>query len=398
MEASCLTVLRYLHTSKNQQCPMPRPPTLPDITEEADKVTLFTLGDWGPTGNNPGCPYSDKGCASPCRFSMFANIDRIPDSCSTLFDRNNGAQQTVADQMAKAAQDTPPTAVINVGDNFYFGGLSTPLNFAAGVSADITMDYMLNTSFRGVYLENSNDPDGKLKVPFLGMLGNHDYGGAGCLADWQVQLEFSKIEKNWVMPYQYYKQRIQADGYFIDIFVNEINEDDCCGTDDHGICHQKLCAAPDYPTGTKADEQECMARAHTVFDRNKEWLEEELKQSKADGARWQIVAGHFSDGHALDEVKQMMISAGAHLYVGGHTHKQAWIPKGSSGSQGMDSILTGAGGGIEFEGQNDYYGFGAIDVSKDKLGIRMIGETGEVRSHGEVTHPSLVEVLVDSLV
>jgi len=393
---TCLTGLRYMHTSKTQVCPMPQPPALHDIEVPDDSFTLFALGDWGPTGNNHGCPWQAQGCPEQCRMTMFDNVARIADSCTKLFDTNNNAQQNVADQMALLAQKTPPAAVINVGDNFYFGGLSTPWNRASGVSTDITMDYTLNASFTEVYLKNKNDKAGKLRVPWLGMLGNHDYGGAGCFADWQVQLEFTEMDPtgSWTMPWQYYQQRIRAKGYTVDIFVNEINHDDCCTTDEHGVCHQKLCGSSDYPTGHKADPAICMDRFGATRDRNLEWLEQALNRSKAAGVEWQIVAGHFSDGQNLLQVKELMQKYGAHLYVGGHTHKQTLLRASDPGAQGVPSVVTGAGGGIEFEGENDYYGFVAIDVSKDKLTVKMLSDKGETRDSQEFPRKKAVETVV----
>jgi len=394
-KATCLTALRYAHTSLKQACPMPLPPALKDLQTPKPSFSLFTLGDWGPTGNRPHCPYASKGCPDTCRMSMFANLDRIPDSCTTLFETNNDAQQHVADQMAKYAQTEEPVAVLNVGDNFYYGGISTPANFAAGVSTDITMDYAFNTTFRDVYLNNKNDPAGKLRVPFLGVFGNHDYGGAGCLSDWHVQTEFMKLDPTglWVIPYQYYQQRVQAEGYFVDLFFNEINKDDCCAKDSHGICPQMLCQAPDYPTGIRADAGACEDRMSAVADRNLEWLEEALKKSKADGARWQIVVGHFSDGSQLGLVKEKMKLTGAQLYVGGHTHKQGYTAGDAPGSHGIPAIITGAGGGIEFELGSDYYGFGIVEVSKDLLTVKMISDTGKVKSTSHIA-PDATTVLL----
>merc|ERR1719424_2799722 len=54
----------------------------------------------------------------------------------------------------------------------------------------------------------------KLSAPWLSVMGNHDYGGAGCLADWQGQIEYTEKDpdKVWTMPFQYYQQRVAADG------------------------------------------------------------------------------------------------------------------------------------------------------------------------------------------
>jgi len=106
------------------------------------------------------------------------------------------------------------------------------------------------------------------------------------------------------------------------------------------------------------------------------------------------VAGHFSDGQNLLQVKELMQKYGAHLYVGGHTHKQTLLRASDPGAQGVPSVVTGAGGGIEFEGENDYYGFVAIDVSKDKLTVKMLSDKGETRDSQEFPRKKAVETVV----
>merc|ERR1712176_61341 len=70
-------------------------------------------------------------------------------------------QGDVALAMAQVAEDVRPEFIVSTGDNFYLGGL-------AGVD-----DQQFETSFSSIYNHTS------LQVPWLSVLGNHDYGDSG---------------------------------------------------------------------------------------------------------------------------------------------------------------------------------------------------------------------------
>ena len=207
--------------------------------------------------------------------------------------------------------------MVNVGDNVYFGGFSTPATFndwhtnrrgkfpdlqpnrstwlaRQGPVSDPTLDEVLNGSFRRVYLTNPHDPTGALgRAPFLSSLGNHDYGGSGCLADWQTQIEMSRLERQWVLPYQYFRQRLHARDFFVDVFMSEVNFDSA--SDDNGICAQKMCFTCNPPPGKRAclkkcqttcnrglrgAREACFVRMQRTLAANLQWLRRELRTSK----------------------------------------------------------------------------------------------------------------------
>jgi len=387
---TCLTALRYIHTNMatSRRCPMPLPPSLPDLKAH-DALSIFTIGDWGPTPPSRGCPCRGVFPGDVCRLSMFGHVFRERDACQEgKREDHDEAQQKVADQMAILAQRESPVAVINVGDNFYLGGLSTPANVALGLERGVTPDFTYNVSFRDVYLRNRNDPAAKLHVPWLGMLGNHDYGGSGCLADWQSQIEFTKKDptKSWTMPFQYYQQRIRAGSFFVDIFVNEANHGDIDIKDDRGICHQLRCAG-----GVTGDIRACEKRMHTLWDANWAWLQEAMARSKAEGARWTILAGHFPSGYDVDKIvkKANELAPGSSVYVCGHAHVQNTRLRGV-----VPVMVTGAGGGYMKEGSGDYYGFGTLKITRDTLSITQIDDNGRVRSSHDISHPEAEERIV----
>lgn len=395
-KATCLTAMRYLHTTTQTMegqptCPMPLPPLQKDIIATSGSFNLMTVGDWGPTKEGVNCKCAATGT---CSASMWTYTQpACPGSQQDpTWVRWEGAHQNVANAMAAYAQANPPSAVINVGDNFYFGGLAPPGTPADGYTAS-DADFTFEESWRKVYLLNEKDTGKKMGVPWLSVLGNHDYGGAGCLADWQAQVDFTEQDPAdaWRMPYQYFQQRVQADGYFVDIFLNEVNWDDAGRQDSHGICHQQFCGH------TRGDEANCKTRFDRTKDANLAWLDKALGQSAAEGARWQIVVGHFSHESNADLVQKMMMKHNSSLYVGGHTHGQIYqsvnkIPDYKGGFvEGPPVLVTGAGGGIGLDGSGPFFGFGNVKVSPDELVVDLLDDTGALRESNKIRHPSLLE-------
>jgi len=383
LNTTCLQAMRFVHTSSNGDCPMPLPPPMPDLTSPFSSVNLLTLGDWGPTkAGPPQFCRCDQG--QGCSDSMFQYLgSTCPKPGSPSWEWNENAQQRIADMLARKANDLSPpaVAVINVGDNFYYGGIPTPGNIADEFGS-MSPDFAFNHTWADVYLRNKNDPNGRLRVPWLSIMGNHDYGGAGCLADWQAQLDYTALDPFgvWKMPFQYYKQRVYADGFYFDIFMNEVNVDDCCLTTDHGICHQLLCH------GGKGDEGRCKARMRANKDANMAWLDDALNQSIIEGSRWQLVVGHYMEMSNVEDVTRLMVKHGAQLYIGGHKHVQEFLETGCPACNGIPQVVTGAGGGIGTQGPAGY-GFFNLEVSRDAISVQLISD--HTKQSWEIQHPML---------
>lgn len=385
---TCLTALRLLYT-EDKTCPMPLPPPTEKIQAPGDEFNVFSLGDWGPTP--PGQFLNHAACSCPsvpggeCRDSMFYWWETsAPSLCSAeRWQENNNAQQLVADAMAKLANDAKPVAVVNLGDNFYIGGIPTPHNIEVGDGFGVDKAYAFGTTWKDVYLKNSNGNG--LNVPWLSVLGNHDYGGAGCQADWQLQIDFTKEDESWRMPWQYFKQRIQAKSYAVDIFMLEVNVADFLGGDEHAICTQNYCNAP----AIWGDVELCKSRMRAKQDHMIKWLETELAKSVEDKVHWRILAGHFAiDPENVDVLTALGEKYGAALYIAGHTHANMFKEKGAPSAPHLPVLITGAGGGYRQEGDGDYYGFGKLAFSKDKIAISILDAHGEEKSTHEVSHPS----------
>merc|ERR1712087_994241 len=71
---------------------------------------FFAIGDWG--GGAPGVPVHD-----PKPRALVKGID-------------DQAQALVADAMNSRAAVSKPSFVLNVGDNFYWGGVNVPCGLA----------------------------------------------------------------------------------------------------------------------------------------------------------------------------------------------------------------------------------------------------------------------------
>eukprot|EP00438_Fugacium_kawagutii_P010847 Skav222091 [mRNA] locus=scaffold2165:217269:221533:- [translate_table: standard] len=147
---------------------------------------IYAIGDWGALlGTNPGQMVQYRGGHSPgphtmARWRGACDTDTMmgcfagqacPDSCHYSPEIDYRAQVKVADALKKRAQETKPDFFINVGDNFYWGGVNTdcgtPMNKIHPVTA-----HQFNEIFERVYFGPGVDG-----IPWLSVLGNHDYGG-----------------------------------------------------------------------------------------------------------------------------------------------------------------------------------------------------------------------------
>merc|ERR1711934_1271814 len=74
---------------------------------------------------------------------------------------------------------------------------------------------------------------------------------------------------------------------------------------------------------------------------------------------------------------------GAAFYVGGHTHKMM-VPfnhgDGDVKPWEIPVFCSGAGGGYEKGGDGDFYGFGNLAVTKDKIVISILDTEGTERT------------------
>ncbi|QDZ20943.1 metallophosphoesterase [Chloropicon primus] len=256
--------------------------------DSGDEVTFLVVGDWGRDG-----------------------LD---------------GQRAVARGMASLADELRPDFVISTGDNFYIGGLASP------------SDSQFETSFVDVY--NA----GSLQVPWLTVLGNHDYGDSGgcgtadlnddaCLPASKRssrsplhQLEPSLRERDWRWfcdRYYTYAPSKDVELFFLDTnpFIKE---------------YYNYSWAHDIPGGLSAQNAEGQ----------KKFLERALESSEA---AYKIVVGHhpfFSNGYRggetdlQDALGPLLERNNVSMYLNGHDHDMQHVVGKSATTQ---FFTSGAG-------------------------------------------------------
>lgn len=344
------------------------------------QVHFLALGDWGASivqstslckfevatmgwSSNPNCGTMHFRCArEPNSFKCDVN--------GKTFDRESYAQNNVAKWMQHQSADLMPTAVLNVGDSFYWSGVQS------------TYDPRWHLVFESMYRGKG------MNVPWLGILGNHDYGGdccdrclfgggishsikSGCS---QAQIDYDdekdwqwpqKRSSRWVMPSRYYSKQFDFGDLSIDVFMLDTVAADITKQCGHNGCH-----CP------KA--RECGDFLRNLWREQKEWFTKALAASKAD---WKFVVGHHPpEFPGVMDIIHLMNQHHAQIYFTGHVHQLR-----HDIVNGIDVVVTGAGGGFQWAGGNTGntkwgggfdYGFNTISVGKSLTEIKYISDEG----------------------
>jgi hypothetical protein len=333
------------------------PHRLPDKTINAKEASFMALGDWG-------------SLTCPGRESMHYKTIREPGSDDWKVDHD--AQLTVAATMRKVAAKSKPFLVLNVGDNFYWGGIPHKIRGGRGVH-----DQMWNLGFEMVY-----DTD-ELTVPWIGVVGNHDYGGDGCFSDIRAQFDYTLKDMlnydRWKMPSPYFTHKVNLDGFSIEYFMVDTNFEDSANGRHGGICAQFLCpnfieaGMPDK----MVDEKVCQQWFRKLYNEQEAWLPKVMAASTAD---WKILGLHHKPmGFIERQVMPHAVQYGAQLVIAGHTHETSvfneWPEHGKNkrpllvvGQGGGSQGIPGCGKG-EFCGTNTDYSFANLKVNKDFMTV-----------------------------
>eukprot|EP00929_Paragymnodinium_shiwhaense_P034941 TRINITY_DN1895_c0_g1_i1.p1 TRINITY_DN1895_c0_g1~~TRINITY_DN1895_c0_g1_i1.p1 ORF type:complete len:630 (+),score=116.77 TRINITY_DN1895_c0_g1_i1:132-2021(+) len=380
----------------------------PQMCFEGDREEhILLIGDWG--GAEPGAP---------------ANNLLLRDGKKFWFRRefkwgiDDKAQFLVALQLSKfaaqlEADGNGPRYVLNVGDNFYWGGC---LDQCATRSVDNAVEsyYKAATEAAGPrchqqfysIFESMYFGPGINGVPWLSVLGNHDYGGHQYFSAWDLQIAYTWAPSGrWVLPAQYWHQQVSypskdftIDYYFIDTNIMDTAEPsldqnhNLCGDKYNNFAGVRSCA----PIGPK-NTTDCLRWFRELWTEQVAWLDRLLKQSSAE---WQIIVTHIpleKCSHypqAVDDVRRLAEKYGIDLVIAGHRHRQelhpsgfgSWCPKGGAG---VPYVVTGGGGGILSEYFPDEhssdYGFMDMLVSKHTIRITSYNHNGFVLGHMTLT-------------
>lgn len=260
-------------------------------------------------------------------------------------------QKEVADAMAAYAKKSsvPLSFVLVLGDNFYEDGVTS------------TNDPQWQTKFEKMYDQNA------LPVPFLAVLGNHDWRGD--LPD--VEIDYAKVhpESRWKMDGHWYKRHFQidatadADFFFLDSGLWD-------ATDAH--------VAGD-------------ARSKKLGEEQMDWLTAELQKSKA---TWKFVAAHqtiYSNGHhgrdrdtiALRErLVPLFKKYNVDAYFSGHDHDLQRIVVPDVPTLFLVSGAAGHLRGKEYNDWKPFYestaGFLSVQVSSTEMRGQFINSAGKI--------------------
>jgi hypothetical protein len=300
------------------------------------------------------------------------------------------------------AGDPGPRFIVNVGDNFYPGGIDLHCG------NDVQGEGNNAKQFDQVY-ENFYPPDKLNNAEWWGVLGNHDYGGVCVIKGWDKQIEYTwkNPSQRWIMPAQFWKRRVHFQGFKADFFFIDGNLFDvmsassftnpCQAAENPG----KYCPTSKFPpkdgtsagscpvTGPTAPEEPCKQWFHDVWQANLAFLKDEVPKSDAD---WQILVNHYP---AVYNMPGMTWNTWAHengvdLILTGHTHEQSTHYKDNHG--GVDfgevaHVISGGGGGISAvqvpdpSGEEDSYGFFDMHITKDEITMTAYshgGKTGKL--------------------
>jgi len=355
---------------------------------------FFALGDWGGllgtgyapmiqyrSGQTPG-PHTMARWRGPCKtdkmIACFAG-DTCEQSCHYDPQVDRQAQVLVATQMKKRAAQSQPDFIVNVGDNFYWGGINTECGTPMNQISAVTQQQFTEI-FEKIY--GGPGLDGK---PWLSVLGNHDWGGYQFNKAWDQQIAYTWASDRWRLPALYWMQRVEYPDldFSAEIFMIDSNAMDVKpmhADPEHNICgqlHNPTNARCDA-TGGPANLKDCFSWMWSLWREQKKWVQQKLTESNAN---WQIVATHFNCGHEAQWYKELHQKYGLDLLITGHTHdQQVYHESGMLG--GLTCFITGGGGGITSEAdpshpKSNQYGFFDISITKQQILLESINYRGE---------------------
>jgi hypothetical protein len=324
-------------------------------------------------------------------------------------------QLLVRDQMKARAKTSNPDYILNVGDNFYWAGIEDKCG-----AADITKLYSNGgtgvekvNQFQAFFEEVYNGPglDGK---QWLGVLGNHDFGGWLFSHAWDQMIGYTWSTEStgrWMTPALYWRSHVRYPDFTVDYYFLDTNVWDAM--DPHNYSPHNICGIQHNPGGAQCPGGlnsiwACPAWFKDLWKKQKDWLEEVVPLSTAD---WRIVVTHFPPYFGMDDWKWLANRHQFDLIVTGHRHSQftrtvgdksqlIWPDWGKEAYKAgftdfldpISWVVSGGGGGVTsehapaYDGNDDQYGFMDLTLSKESLTVEAITHSGVQRRKIVVGH------------
>jgi len=357
---------------------------------------VFILGDWG------GSVDKDHG-------NSIAPANQVHKRCPANFvgGVDDRAQFNVRDAMVGRAGSSLPDYVLNVGDNFYWAGVEEHCN-SGPINSMGTEEYGIS-QFELVY-ERVYVGHGLNGKQWLGVLGNHDYGGYRFEKGWDKAIGYTWHSEagRWMTPAQYYSVKVWYADFAVDYIFMDTNVWDALDPAD-GSAHN-ICSQYHNPDGASCSPGpssvwDCPWFFKGLWDQQKTWLDGLVPGLVGD---WRIVVTHFPPYWGVDEWQDMARRHEIDLIVSGHRHLQNFHLPGDAAekvwqfdasdtlmSDFLDPtgfVVSGGGGGVTSElepaggGEDDQYGFMEMTLTKDTITIEAISHRGQTRKKSTLKH------------
>lgn len=228
-----------------------------------------------------------------------------------------------------------------------------------------------------------------MEIPWLGVMGNHDYGGYMFSAKWAQTVGYTWARKGrWLQPALYWGQNVRYNGFTVAYYFVDTNAVEAWDPDEN-VDHN-LCSSKHNSVGTCGDQgpksiEECRNWFWDVWWTQWEWLNIRLEATA--NFQHKIVVTHYPPKWFSSTWNCLIDKYGINMFVTGHVHHQRIYGPYNDGNfiSGACTVVSGGGGGITSEGipskngEDDEYGFVDMQFEASKITLTAISHQQKVR-------------------